>query len=138
MPLVGQGQPGDGARHRDALVVGVVDAALDDVVVAIGGFLDEDRLPLVGAHPGAGAGVELDHLGPAFAGAVDEHHPTATDPAHLGVDHALAERGGDGRIDGISTLPQHLEAGLGGQGLRADDHGRHLASLDAGSRSGSG
>ena len=43
--------------------------------------------------------------------------------AHLRIDHALHERGGDGGIDRVAASLQHARAGLGGLGLGGDDHG---------------
>jgi hypothetical protein len=54
---------------------------------------------------------------------VDQHHPASTDAAHLGIDHALDESGGDRGVHGVSAAPHHLETYLRRLRLRADDDG---------------
>jgi hypothetical protein len=136
VPAQRLGQARDRARHADALVAAVVDPALKHVAVAVARLAQEQVLPLVLAHAGARAGVELDHLLPVLAGQVHEHRAGTADAAHHRVDHALHQRAGDRRVHRVAAGAEHVAAGLGGHRLGTDDHPSHQVSSPIGNAEG--
>jgi len=50
----------------------------------------------------------------------------------MGIDHALAEGAGDGRIDGIAATPQDFGSDFGSLRLSRDDHSAHGLSSASG------
>ena len=57
----------------------------------------------------------------------DQHEAAAADIAGIGVNNGERKPHSDGRVDGVATLLQDLDAGVGSVGLDADDHGMRLA-----------
>ena len=101
----------DGAGHRDGM--GAV--RLDACQVRFG-------------EPGRGGalgrparGVERDQL--ARAGLGNESEAVAADARHVRLDDGEHGGGGDGRVDGVAALAQHLDAGEAGRGMRGGAHG---------------
>ena len=122
-------QAGHRAGHRDRLIANVIDPSVEDVAIAVGGFADEQGLPLVFARPRSGGGVKLEQR-LATLWVVHEHGTAAAESAHLRIDHALHECARDRGIDGVAAAPHDLEANLCRERLRADDdgHARKLAN----------
>src|SRR5690242_2635177 len=118
---------GHSSGYTDRLVADVVDPAVENVAVAISGLADEDRLPLVLARSRASCRVELEQRIRALC-AVDEHRAAAADPAHLRIDDTLHECACDRRVDRVAAASHHVQAYLGSQRLRTDDHS-HAANL---------
>jgi hypothetical protein len=54
-------------------------------------------------------------------GRPDDRHQVAGHRGHLRVDHAEHRIRGDGSVDGIAAIAQHLRAGLGSEAVRGGD-----------------
>ena len=53
---------------------------------------------------------------------VDHDEAVAADAGHERLDHVQGGGGGQGGVDGVASLLQHADAGLGGQGVAGRDH----------------
>src|SRR5438309_7030310 len=118
-------QSGHRSWHSDRLIADVVDPTLEHIAVAVSGLANEEALPLILAGTRTGGGVELEQR-IARLRAMNQHHAAAADAAHLGVDHALDEGAGDGRVHRVPAPLHDLEADLGRDGLRAHDYRHEL------------
>ena len=75
----------------------------------------------IGISPGAGAprAIEAQH---GAIGLADEDEAVAADAGHVRLGEAENGRGGDGRINRIAALAQHINGGKGGQRRRGGGH----------------
>ncbi len=92
---------------------------------------DGDRVPAEGRH---GATTPEALARPAERGASggvqsvevvvvpDEREDVAAEPVHRRLDDRQGGGRGDGRVDGVSTLLEHREAGLRGERVRGGHH----------------
>ncbi len=109
-------------RRADRLVADVVHPALQDEAVAVARLALDQVGPHVGPRAERRRRMGVDVAVELLARHVDAATAEAGDAAHQRIDHALDQRAGDAGIDGIAAFAQDIGAGLGGLGLRGDDH----------------
>ena len=112
----------DAAGRAHRRIADLVEVPFEQEGEAIAGLADQLVGPHVRRRRIGGAGVELDDLVGALAGHVDLHGAEAADAAHLRIDDALHEGGGDCRIDRVAAALQDGRSRLGRFRLRRDDH----------------
>ena len=109
---VGGDEPGDGARHAGRAVP------------------RPRRASALGEHLAPGRERRLLAEVPcrrAPVGPADDHEPAAAQVARVGADDGEGEPDGDGRVDGVAAVTEHLEAGAAGLGVARRDHRRRRA-----------
>ena len=114
------------ARHRagghDGGIAKLRTLILKQRIAGDFGFSLTIGRPHIGAHLGAGAGVEINHALAAGFGVAELQRAHAANAAHEGVLHHLAEGGGKRGVEGIAAAPQDFCPYICRARLWADDN----------------
>ena len=111
------------ARRGDRAVADIVDPALQDEAEAVARLALDQMLPHGRIGGQRRLAMEVDAAMRARRRQIEMAGAEAGDAAHLRIDHALHQGGGDGGVDGVAAPLQHARAGFGGLRLGGDDHG---------------